>query len=706
MQTVSVDINNSQQQAASKIQAANSYRETSQSWKQSRKKLTNALSDSVQKTSTQLNKISQQQKRFQRNFNTSSDGLFNLLGLTRGKGSETSKFIRRLIIKAAVKCEPEVKNIISENALKAIGCSQEEQYVGVPQQRLQNLGLDLLPNNEAIFIPLQSLDIIALASGMLKQEISSPLGQVLYEQSAATNQNLTQFKPYGGKEPFPMNAQLNNLTQTPNRSYFADLGQYYQGTSGQVLMDVQYQTTNQFGVTGNFYKIALLQRSGNTISNLASTAVTQNNVTEFLKDYYSTIKLFDTHNLAGQIMNFLTNFMSMQQPMGANQITEQSKFFTIAQRILGLCFDDRKEIDVSGNAKVAELDGVDDSFFEFTEVDLRNIDLNVSNVQEGVVEFEDCDNVKLPINFQNITNQIIDLKNSSGLTIEEQTEVVNNIIDSISDNPQWQIYLNTGLNVKTALDNLTFKNIALCVAASALTPKVLLPIFTMLSVVEKNAINTYNKQVGSVNTFANSATTLNSQVNNIVTDGVNFLKTFKKFSIDVISKIGAIFVRNLFELLKKDILNLITTIISDIKSEELRKKYRRTLRLVQIGVQFASEIIKGLDDYRKCKSLLDNINNIISLINGQIRRRSKINLALAVLSDFLPGESPERAFINTTEYLQSLGVPTGPLPSGLPNFMNFFSLANHKGRSDEQAENGVNDTFCAPTGFPCWSIPR
>jgi hypothetical protein len=44
-----------------------------------------------------------------------------------------------------------------------------------------------------------------------------------------------------------------------------------------------------------------------------------------------------------------------------------------------LCFDDRREIDVSGVAKVAELDGVDDSFFELNEIDLRNIDSEISN---------------------------------------------------------------------------------------------------------------------------------------------------------------------------------------------------------------------------------------------------------------------------------------------------------------------------------------
>ena len=701
----SLDNNNSQRQISSKISSLNSTNESLKNWKESRKKQASSVTESLNKTSSQLNKLATKQKRFQRNFTTNTDTLYNFIGLTRGTGSNTGKFLRRLLLKAAIKSEPEIKNIIAQGAIKAIGCSEEQTYVGVDQSRLTNLGLDLLPNNEAIFVPVQSLDLITLASGMLKQQLTSPLGQILYEQSGATLQNLGSFKNYGGKEAFPMNNQLNVAIENPNRSYQKLLNTFYQGTSAQVLLDFQYQTTNEFGVTGDFYKVALLQRSGSTISTLPSTAATPNQVTQFIQDYYSTIKLFDTTNLAAQIINFLSKCFAMQEPFGANQISQQSKFFLIAQRILGLCFDSRTEIDVSGNAKVAELDGIDDSFFEFTEVDLRNIDLETSNIQQGVVEFQDCDNVKLPINFQNLTQQLINLRNQQNLTVDQQVDAVDNIIESISENPDWKIYLNTGLNVKSAIDKDFIKNLALAVASTALSPKALFPIFIMLNVVEKNAINTYNQQASSANTFGTSATTINSQINNIVLDSVNFLKIFKKFSIDVISKIGAIFVRNLFELLKKDLLNLIRNVIEDIKSEQLRKKYKRKLRLAEIAIQLASELIKAFDDYRKCKSLLDNIKTILNLINGSIVKRGKLNLVSLILSDFLPGESADRAFINTTEYLQSVGIPTGALPSGAPNLMLLYNLATHRGRSDEQAENGVNDVICAPSGSPCWSVP-
>jgi hypothetical protein len=706
-QTQAVDVSSAAKLANQNLSAANTYRETSQNQKKLRREKGTSWQESAKKTSEQLNKISQQQKRFQRNVPTSMDQMLNLMKLTSGSG-QTKNYARNLILQAAVKCEPEIKNIIKEESLKALGCSEEQTYSGFTVDRLNGSTLQSLPLAETIFIPLQSLDLITLAGGMLKQNISAPVGKILYESTAATQNNLVAFRPYGGKEPYPMNGTLNNLTNNRNQSFKQIYGQYYQGSSGQYLMDMQYSTSNEFNISGDYIRVALINRSGGTIS-ATSTAAT-NSVGTFLSDYFSTIKLFDTKNLTAQILNLLTRFLEMQAKLGSGEISQSSKFFKIAQRILGLCFDDRREIDVSGVSKIAELDGIDDSFFEVTEIDLREIDLNVSNVQNGVIELEDCDNVKLPINAESITNQIIAMgEKLSGMSIDQQVSSINQIIDSVSSNPDWKIYSNTNFNSQEAFTKNLIKNLALAVASAALSPKALLPIFVMLAVLQKSAVNTWNQQVTSANTLNETGTTINNTVINIVSDSVQFLKKFKKFSIQVISKIGAIFLRTIFEMLKKDILNILSLIIQDIMLSEKLKKYRTILRLVGIATALAGEIIKGLQDYRKCKSLLDNINNIITIINGIPKKRTKLPVVLAILSDFLPGESPQRATINTIKYLQELGIPTGALPDGSPNLTLQMLFAAQKGDKDEQADNGVSDTFLVPTkeGLPRWvTLPR
>ena len=100
-----------------------------------------------------------------------------------------------------------------------------------------------------------------------------------------------------------------------------------------------------------------------------------------------------------------------------------------------------------------------------------------------------------------------------------------------------------------------------------------------------------------------------------------------------------------------------------------------------------------ISDYRKCKNLLDNILLILNLINGFSSGQNTIPLPLMLMSKFLPGTSPERAFINTIEELQSIGIPTGTLPDGSPNLMLLYNLATHKGQDKESAENGKIEAY-------------
>jgi hypothetical protein len=93
-----------------------------------------------------------------------------------------------------------------------------------------------------------------------------------------------------------------------------------------------------------------------------------------------------------------------------------------------------------------------------------------------------------------------------------------------------------------------------------------------------------------------------------------------------------------------------------------------------------------VNDYRKCKSLLDNILLLLNLI-GQTFPVS-IPLPLLALSNLLPGTSPERASINAIEGLQAVGIPTGTLPDGSPNLMGLYNLIVNKANDKEEAENG------------------
>ena len=680
-----LDLNSTQQSIQGKINSYKTFKEVSTSEKTLLGKAGNAATNATSQISSQLDKISEAQKRFQRDPPNSMDQLLGFLGQTQGNGSATLKYLRTKILETAAKIEPKISGILKNETVKALGCSVEQTYNGVSSESLLLQPLPLRPQQEGIYIPVSSIDFFA----NLKQSPETKFGKIYYEKPDPSAD--TSFRPYGGSIPFPMNKQLFNLMTSDNsgRSYGQINGQNYKGKSGQSLFDLQYTNTNSFGVTGDYYRVILVDREDNE-GNLT------NNVGQFIEDYYSTIKIVDSVDIGAQIVNLLSGAININTQIGFGELNNQSRFSLIVSRILGLCFDNRREIDVSGVSKVAELDGVDDSFFELNEIDLRNIEVEISNVQNGIMEFEDCDNIKLPVDSEVLMDQLIEFRNSeSGDTIEAQVAVLGEIIDSISDNPDWSITAPSNLNVKLSIDKNVIKKIPLAVFASVLTPKNLLPLYTLLSVVQSGATFTYNQAVtavneniNDVNSLGNPGANVGSQGSNIVNSGEDFLKKYKPFAIEVISQINSEFLRTLYEILKKDIVNLLQLIITDISRSKLLKEYAIIIRLAQLFV-IVAQLVR---DFRRCKSLLDNILLLLNLV-GQGRNfnqplKSEIPAPLLLLSSVLPGYSPERATINSIEILQSLGIPTGTLPDGSPNLMLLYNLATNKAVDKEESENG------------------
>ena len=308
------------------------------------------------------------------------------------------------------------------------------------------------------------------------------------------------------------------------------------------------------------------------------------------------------------------------------------------------------------------------------------------------MEFEDCQNVKLPVNADNLVGQLIQFRNITGQTTQQQVNNLESILDSISQNPDWKLKLPNDFNVNLAIDQNIIKKIPLAVASSVLSPKVLLPLYTLLSVVQSGATYTYNQAVTSANTttsnvnttVGNAGSDIGASASNVVTNGTEFLKTFKTFSVQVISRINAEFLEVLFEILKRDIINLISSIIQDAVKSRIAKKYAMILRLIQIAL-VVSQLIS---DYRKCKSLLDNILLLLNLVGQSLGLKREIPLGLLALSGLLPGISPEKMTVGAIEALQALGIPTGGLPDGSPNLMLQFNMASNKGISTNIAEDG------------------
>jgi hypothetical protein len=592
-----------------KITATQTYKDLKSDYDKVRKQSGSSFEESKQDVTQTLDNLKQEKKRFQREVKNQLEQLLDINNVTGGKGSNSIRYIKRLFLQTIKNIEPRIAEILNEEAFNALGCDQQQTY-----------------NPTDIWIKISSIDL----ANLLKKDPTESPGKVLYEKSPIQIQST----------PFSMNRELYQRIQS-TQSYSQDNLQLYKGESGQDLFDIQFED-QYLGQSGGWFKVTLSNRVNGV-----------NKVGEFLVDYYRTIKVIEFETVLPAILDALTGCVSIQAQVGITEAENTTKFGILIQRILGLCFDNAKEIDVSGIAKLAELDGIDDSFFEFTDLDLRNIQQKVTNIQNGVVEYENCDNVKLPVNSQALENALDNLR---FIPDNDLVNAADQITESLTNNPEWGGLGITG-NIQAAVDLNFVKLIAQGLVSALLSPKVLLPIFIML------------KAIGQ---------TLTDSINNFV----DFIKQFKKFFINIASKIGAIFVQELFSLIKKDIKNLIQQVIRDLAREKADKRIIIILKLIQILILIAEFV----SDWRKCKSVVDELLWLLKIATTGFG--NEIPLPLLFGARLLDGYSETRAFIGTIEELQKLGIDTGPLPDGSPNLGILSILGQLKAVANENAENG------------------
>ena len=607
----SLDLGVDYKKIQDKVTATRNYNELKTQYDDTRKQAGETFEQKKAAVTGQLGKIKEQTKRYQKEIKNQFEQLLDLANTTGGKGSGSPSYIKRLLITALKNIEPKLSQIALEESINAVGCDQQQAYNG----------------NSTYYIKVKSVDLLNILTLDPKTE-----GKPLYEKDPILVQNY----------PFSMNKELYRLIQT-GQPYSADNGQNYIGQSGQDLFDIQYVDQNNLGETGPWFRVDLSNRVNGV-----------NKVGTFLVDYYKTIKITEPTNMIASIMESLSGAVSMSVGAGVGQVEDQSKFDILIQRILGLCFDNRSEIDVSGIAKVPELDGVDETFFEFTDIDLRKIDQRVTNIKNKVIELEECDNILLPVDYPAVIAQINNLN-----LIDNNSDFINaadNLTQVLADNPQWGAGIQT--NAQAALNFNFIKLIAQGIAGAFLTPKILLPIYVML------------KAIGQETTDA-------------IKGFVDFVKQFKKFAINFISKIGALFVQELFELIKRDILLLIQRVISDIVKEKIDKRISMILKLIQLLLIVASFI----SDWRKCKSVVDELLALLDLITSSLGFGSQIPLPLLFASQLLDGYSESRAFVGAIEELQKIGVPTGALPDGSPNLDVLGKFGQMKAMAREDSDN-------------------
>lgn len=584
-----------------------------------------------------LNDMGDLKQRAQQQVKTVFDDLVDLFKQTipskPGQSSGTVDFLIKQVLNASQNTKSRIGEIIVDEVMKTAGCSEEQSFD---------------PSNK-LYIRVSQIDVRQL----LKNNPQEGVWDVRYEKGT----------PQNGVFPFQMNRELYRLTQNQGQYFSSEYGGSYIGDTGSQIMDIRYVNQrilpNNSIEYGDFFEIDLSNR------------VAGNNISDFLRDYYRTINIVDFNVISSEIMNQLTNFIDISAGFTSTQLEEENKFGKIIQRILGLCFDSREEIDVQGTAKLSQLDNIDDSFFEMSSFDLKNIESDIDNILNGVTEFEDCGKVKFPVDTQSISNDIRQVINIDDSNADQKINKLIEAVESIPNNEKWKLILPGSLNVNIAIKNDLLKIIPKGIVLSIISPKMLLGLMIVLRAIRPQFID--NLRIDSLSDFINN---------------------FKTFIVGLVSKISAIFVEELFKLIKKNIKILVETLLLEI----IKESKSRQIQIISTVVFLITQTISGIIDYRKCKSLVDEILNLLNLTSIGIGS-SIPSFALAG-SVILGGFSPTRAMSQVTENLQSLGLPTGDLPSGAPNIALQAIQEQVKGVYEEQIKNGKVEVFVPPLAVP------
>jgi hypothetical protein len=631
---MATDLNADFEEVKTKIKSAQKYKKIVKQLKEYEKKAGDAETASNKFFSESLTSAKEKASEA---YNSSAvkNQYDKLIDLVRNPetGSETVDILLKAMLDAAREVKNQLPTLLADSTIKALGCEQEQQYIP----------------NEKIYIKLDSIDLLEY----LKYSPDDNKTKILYEKESLSIQN----------NPFSMNRELYNRSQS-NQSYSEQYGQFYKGFSNQDLFDIKYVVQDQnTGNYGDFFEVTLQPK-------LNSPTL----VADFLVDYYQSIQIFDFADIVKNSLNVLTSAVDMDLEVGSKKLEDVSVALKIIQRILGLCFDNTQEIEVGGTSKVSILEEIDESFFELTEFELRDVNNDINNTLNRVVEFEDCGNVKLPIDFNQVVNSISNIwENAGDKTDEQLQEELIETIKDISQNPEWGPSLPT-IDFNLVLNLEVIKQLPKIITMSLISPKVLLPIFIMFKALKQNFVDA-------------------------VEDFRSFLREMRNIMVVLIAEIQAKFKEVLVVLIKKQIYNLIVSLNKDI-SEKSKNTY---ITIITKLLSIAFVVVNLIRDYKRCRSITDELLTLLRLLAPKL----KIPLPALAFSSLLEGFSAVRAFNNHTEILDRLGFPTGDLPDGSPNLglIHDFSLITaYKKEMDENSKVQVSTINLGSPSQPLVSV--
>jgi len=552
----------------------------------------------------------------------------DLIQMVGGKEAIT-RVKKKVITKVTTEFRTEVKDMLFEEFLSFTNC--DLGFV-IPSSDQSATGDGL---NDIKF-KVKAIDPF----GLLLVEPNTKVGSAMYEKEDIVS----------GTMPYPTNKELRARLDNPNALLMS-----YNGGSGSALFDIEYDNVDSYivkpiGLDGTY--------QSNSFPNLGN----DRKVTEFLRDYFDSVDVFQKHNFMAVIFNVLSGVIDVQIPKGTIDLELEGKFLDIIKRLMGMCGDDENSESGDGITTnpldhLAEDDIPEDDFFDFGPQELRRIEDEVSLKLKALMRFASCTEIETKMNIDIVNSSIDNIKNETDSVVQDMLieKAITDALNGLDTEDDFNIGIKLpGIGVDFNLDLL--KKLPLILISLILSPKVLLPLVIVI--------------IALGGTFK-------------AEDILDLLKKLWKLIKRMLKRIIKFILEVLYEEIKRAILKLIEKIMAMIIGEQNLKMFT----IINSLLALLSTILETIQDFMNCKNILGTLLSLVHLppIPGGINIPTPMLFATKLRSGF----SDTRALQNVLENFQTAGINTEDHADGSPNQTVLMVNALIKGVEKERSQNSV-----------------
>lgn len=384
-------------------------------------------------------------------------------------------------------------------------------------------------------------------------------------------------------------------------------------------------------------------------------------VEDFLNDYFSTMEMPDITGITKTAMLLTLQSGDGDNPLFQNSLNNLDRLLSKLFAICGTSKQNKDPIKQTTNDLFNENDEDIEFYFNFDDVEGVDLDSEDARLRK-VLKFRDCDNFEVPVNnsiiedFVYFTNK----KNLDDVVVSTLTNASNYASDSSNSTIP-------SLNFNLSIMNTFILNLPKALVMSVLSPKIFLPIILIYKLFKSGVMSLLEVK--------------------------DVMKKLSKMFWSIVKQLFWKFIREFWKLIKKDLLLFVTKIAKKI----LKNKYKRYLTIITSLISLLKKML-----VEKVDNCFDLFNIILNTVNTSLKGGTATSIPALLLSfsNFLPGYSTDRAYMNICERLEAQGISLSPI-FGEPNKLPDMIKSIIEGHIEEEDSNGFiaggNTFFTVPS---------